>query len=107
MEVGGEDLKPTANCIFPNDLKGKSVLDIGCHYGYYCHEAKRRGAGKVLGVELNPPLYIIEKLNEQNKSLTKIPSLLIAEYLGLELNYVNSLRKEIKSIIIDARKYFN
>ncbi len=35
----------------PADLSGKSVLDVGCNAGFYCVEAKRRGAARVLGVD--------------------------------------------------------
>jgi tRNA (mo5U34)-methyltransferase len=36
----------------PADLTGKSVLDIGCASGYFAIEMKRRGAGRVLGIDL-------------------------------------------------------
>ena len=35
----------------PADLTGKSVLDIGCNAGFYCAEMKKRGAGRVLGID--------------------------------------------------------
>lgn len=35
----------------PEDLSGKSVLDVGCNAGFYSVEAKRRGAARVLGVD--------------------------------------------------------
>src|SRR5206468_1357364 len=35
----------------PKDLGGKSVLDIGCNAGFYSIEMKRRGAGRVLGID--------------------------------------------------------
>src|SRR4051794_5942932 len=35
----------------PLDLTGKSVLDVGCNGGFYCVEAKRLGAHRVLGVD--------------------------------------------------------
>jgi tRNA (mo5U34)-methyltransferase len=35
----------------PKDLAGKSVLDIGCNAGFYSMEMKRRGAGRVLGID--------------------------------------------------------
>ena len=35
----------------PNDLSGKSVLDIGCNAGFYSIEMKRRGATRVLGID--------------------------------------------------------
>lgn len=35
----------------PEDLTGKSVLDIGCNGGFYSLEMKRRGAARVLGID--------------------------------------------------------
>ncbi|MDF1587240.1 TIGR04290 family methyltransferase [Marinimicrococcus flavescens] len=35
----------------PEDLSGRSVLDIGCNAGFYAMEMKRRGAERVLGVD--------------------------------------------------------
>src|SRR5204863_4430403 len=35
----------------PADLRGKSVLDIGCNGGFYSIEMKRRGADRVLGID--------------------------------------------------------
>lgn len=35
----------------PDDLTNKTVLDVGCNGGFYCVEAKRRGARRVLGVD--------------------------------------------------------
>jgi len=35
----------------PQDLRGKSVLDIGCNAGFYSMEMKRRGADRVVGID--------------------------------------------------------
>jgi tRNA (mo5U34)-methyltransferase len=35
----------------PEDLRGKTVLDIGCNAGFYAIEMKRRGAARVVGVD--------------------------------------------------------
>ena len=35
----------------PQDLSGRSVLDIGCNGGFYSIEMKRRGARRVLGID--------------------------------------------------------
>ncbi len=35
----------------PEDLRGKSVLDIGCNAGFYAIEMKRRGADRVVGID--------------------------------------------------------
>lgn len=38
----------------PHDLTGKSVLDVGCNAGFYAFEMKRRGAGRVVGIDSDP-----------------------------------------------------
>ncbi|MFL6785169.1 MAG: DUF1698 domain-containing protein, partial [Sphingomicrobium sp.] len=35
----------------PDDLSGRTVLDIGCNAGFYSIEMKRRGAQRVLGID--------------------------------------------------------
>src|SRR5829696_7476743 len=37
----------------PEDLSGKSVLDIGCNAGFYSIEMKRRGADRVVAVDFD------------------------------------------------------
>ncbi|HKR95214.1 MAG TPA: TIGR04290 family methyltransferase [Candidatus Angelobacter sp.] len=37
----------------PEDLSGLSVLDIGCNGGFYSIELKKRGASRVLGVDVD------------------------------------------------------
>jgi len=40
--------------VLPDDLQGASVLDIGCNAGFYAIEMKRRGAGRVVGMDCDP-----------------------------------------------------
>ncbi len=40
--------------VIPDDLSGRSVLDIGCNAGFYSLEMKRRGADRVLGIDSDP-----------------------------------------------------
>jgi tRNA (mo5U34)-methyltransferase len=35
----------------PQDLSGKTVLDVGCNAGFYSIEMKRRGAARVVGLD--------------------------------------------------------
>lgn len=50
LNAAGEwsQLKP----LFP-PLQGKSVLDLGCGYGWHCAFAARQGASRVLGLDLS------------------------------------------------------
>lgn len=42
--------------VIPKDLRGKSVLDIGCNSGFFSLEMKKRGAERVVGVDIMPHL---------------------------------------------------
>lgn len=37
----------------PHDLRGRSVLDIGCNAGFYSIEMKRRGADRVVAIDFD------------------------------------------------------
>jgi tRNA (mo5U34)-methyltransferase len=37
----------------PEDLSGRTVLDIGCNAGFYSIEMKRRGAERVVGIDFD------------------------------------------------------
>ena len=62
--VNGEELIAGArrdslermNCIQPEDLKGKSVLVLGCNNGRDCFMAGERGASKIIGVDIDAQL---------------------------------------------------
>ncbi|SFP51429.1 TIGR04290 family methyltransferase [Tranquillimonas alkanivorans] len=40
--------------VVPEDLTGKTVLDIGCNAGFYALEMARRGASRVVGIDSDP-----------------------------------------------------
>src|SRR5438270_754214 len=40
--------------VIPTDLRGASVLDIGCNAGFYSLEMKRRGAERVVAIDSDP-----------------------------------------------------
>jgi tRNA (mo5U34)-methyltransferase len=37
----------------PHDLRGRTVLDIGCNGGFFSMQMKRRGADRVLGIDFD------------------------------------------------------
>jgi len=57
----------------PADLTGATVLDIGCNGGFYCIQMKRRGAERVLGIDVDD-----RYLNQARFA---------AEQLGLEIEF--------------------
>lgn len=61
LEAAGEwhQLQP----LFP-DVRGKSVLDLGCGYGWHCKYAAQMGASDVLGIDVSQRM--IEKAKSDN-----------------------------------------
>ncbi|HEV3317521.1 MAG TPA: TIGR04290 family methyltransferase [Candidatus Angelobacter sp.] len=58
---------------FPEDMTGATVLDLGCNGGFYSIELKKRGASRVLGVDVDD-----RYLNQAKFA---------AEVLGLEIEF--------------------
>ncbi|MGF1631664.1 MAG: class I SAM-dependent methyltransferase [Kiloniellaceae bacterium] len=86
LHTGGHDRSATADRIFPADLTGKTVLDLGCSFGFFCFEALRRGAKRVVGYDVDPD------------SVRK--ARLLAECMGVEVEFH---RRDIEREPIDGR----
>lgn len=55
--------------LFP-DLRGKSVLDLGCGYGWHCKYAAACGAKQVLGIDLSEKMIQVAKANNADPRIT-------------------------------------
>ena len=52
--------KPALYSLCP-DLEGKAVLDLGCGCGEHCAEYQRRGASKIIGVDISEKMLSVAK----------------------------------------------
>lgn len=100
LSAAGEwrQLKP----LFPS-LQGKSVLDLGCGYGWHCRFAAEQGAVQVLGIDLSKKM--IEEAKKRNtKSRIEYRVCGIEEYeypenrwdcvvSNLALHYIEDIQK--------------
>ena len=80
------------------DLKGKSVLDLGCGYGVNCKDFIKKGAARVVGIDLSEKMLEIaekesvdEKIEYRKMSMTDIDC--ISEkfdliYSSLAIHYI-------------------
>lgn len=105
LEAAGEwhQLQP----LFPEFL-GKSVLDLGCGYGWHCRYAAEQGAEKVLGLDLSEKmLQEAEKRTESEKITYRLCSIEDYEYpenawdcvfSNLALHYIADLDSVFKRI---------
>jgi 2-polyprenyl-3-methyl-5-hydroxy-6-metoxy-1,4-benzoquinol methylase len=52
LATPGRDRSHSVTEVFRHPVAGKSLLDVGCKHGYFCHEALRRGATRVKGIDI-------------------------------------------------------
>ena len=68
-------LKKAANILslIPENLYGKSILDIGCNKGFFSFECLKRGAEKVVGIDvLTPAIKIMQEISKQDPMLKNV-----------------------------------
>ena len=99
--------QPAMAKILP-DLSGKKVLDLGCGYGHNCIDFVKRGAEKVIGIDISEKMLSVaktesshEKIKYLNMSMTDISTL--AEkfdfiYSSLAFHYVKDFDTFAKNI---------
>ncbi len=76
----------------PKNLRGKSVLDVGCNAGFYSMEMKRRGADRVLGIDFD------EGYLAQARFAAKVNRLKI-EFRQLSVYDVRELREKFDVVL--------
>ena len=53
VDGGSDSAAKLAHLRLPKDLDGQSLLDVACNEGFFCQEAWRRGANRVVGIDKN------------------------------------------------------
>jgi len=51
------------------DLRGQSILDLACGEGFYSRQFAQRGAARVVGVDLSPPMIELARSQEKQQPL--------------------------------------
>ena len=76
----------------PEDLTGKSVLDVGCNAGFYSIQMKRRGANRVVAIDTD------EKYLAQARFAAKVSNTEI-EFHNLSVYRVADLREQFDLVL--------
>lgn len=84
--------------VFPRDLGGASVLDIGCNAGYFSLQTKFGGAGRVLGLDPDPEWL------EQAEFCKKIWNLDV-EYAPLDAHHLHEISEPFDLVIFAGLLY--
>lgn len=61
-------------------LDGKSVLDIGCGSGIYCHEVARRGASHIVGVDVSMGMVALAEAKSHELGLDGICKFVCSDF---------------------------
>jgi tRNA (mo5U34)-methyltransferase len=77
----------------PTDLRGKSVLDVGCNAGFYSIEMKKRGAGRVLGID-SDDIYL-----EQGRFAAEVCGYPDIEFRNMSVYDVGQLGEQFDIVI--------
>ena len=72
------------------DLKGKSILDLGCGFGEHCKMFVRMGASRVVGIDISEKMLAVANKENADPKIT---------YLHLPIEEINSLPDSFDLII--------
>lgn len=114
MELRGREVnynnsieQPAMSKMLPR-LNGKTVLDLGCGCGYNCMDFIRRGAKRVLGIDIAEKMLDVAKaeschpdIEYRKMSMTEISSLDMKfdlVYSSLAFHYVEDFKKLMTDI---------
>lgn len=99
--------KPALFSLLP-DLKGKRVLDLGCGYGENCVEFGKRGANKIVGIDISEKMLrvALEENKKDNIEYIKIAmediSIITERFdiiiSSLAVHYIKDFNKLLKDI---------
>jgi ubiquinone/menaquinone biosynthesis C-methylase UbiE len=76
---------PSLRALLP-EIQGRSVLDLGCGFGWFCRWAREQGAARVLGVDVS------ERMLARARAMTDDPA----------ISYV---RADMERLDLDAASY--
>lgn len=110
LEGAGEwhQLKPLFPC-----LAEKSVLDLGCGYGWHCRYAAENGASSVLGIDLSEQMIAeARRRNNHERIVYRVCDLMQYEYpsetydlviSNLVLHYIDDLDRIYRNVFQTLR----
>jgi ubiquinone/menaquinone biosynthesis C-methylase UbiE len=111
---------PSLRAMLP-DLQGRSVLDLGCGFGWFCRWARENGAARVLGVDVSEKMLERARTETRDSGITysrtdmeqlALPaSSFDLAYSSLALHYIEDLRglmaKVHRALVAGGRLVFS
>jgi SAM-dependent methyltransferase len=98
---------PALQALLP-DLNGKSVVDLGCGFGWFCRWARQAGAASVLGIDLSERMLARAKATTDDSAITyakadldelELPETAFAiAYSSLAFHYIANLERLLQQV---------
>lgn len=97
---------PTLRAMLP-DLTGRSVLDLGCGFGWFCRRAAITGAARVVGIDLSERMLTRaraehdDRIEYQRQDLDQVelPARVFdVAYSSLTLHYLTNLDHRVGQV---------
>jgi len=98
---------PALQALLP-DLRGRSVLDLGCGFGWFCRWARQRGAAHVLGIDVSERMLARARATTPDADITydradlehlDLPAgRFDLAYSSLALHYIADLHRLISTV---------
>jgi SAM-dependent methyltransferase len=93
---------PVLRALLP-DLRGRTVLDLGCGFGWFCRWARQQGAAHVWGIDMSERMLARSRATTQDPAITYIradlehlalsPASFDVVYSSLALHYIEQLNE--------------
>ena len=111
---------PALRALLP-DLRGLSVLDLGCGFGWFCRWAREQGAALVLGIDVSERMLARARAGTEDAAITYLQADLEQlelptgsfdlAYSSLALHYIADLEGLLanvhRSLVPDGRLVFS
>jgi SAM-dependent methyltransferase len=103
------------------DLQGKSVIDLGCNFGFFSFLVKRLGASRVLGVDLSPKMirgcnilksiyqmsdveFVVGNIENLNKNYDTFDIAMLVDYFGKHSIRKDKIRNLLNNLELLSKK---
>jgi cyclopropane fatty-acyl-phospholipid synthase-like methyltransferase len=69
------------------DLRGQTVLDLGCGSGFYTRKYVKMGAGQVIGIDNSPEQLDIARMRPDPRIIYKLKDFIVDELPSTSISF--------------------
>ncbi len=98
---------PALRALLP-DLRGLTVLDLGCGFGWFCRWGRQQGAAHVVGIDVSERMLARARTTTQDPAITYTradmehlalsPASFNLVYSSLALHYIEDLNRLLSAV---------